>query len=54
MRFVLELRYTEDGVEGEVVADGQSVPQRFSSWLDLLRLLEQPGPPRPLPDPGDA
>jgi hypothetical protein len=40
MRFVVEVRYTDEGVEGEVVAAGQSTSQRYSSWLELLRLLE--------------
>lgn len=51
MRFVLELTYTDRGIEGEVTADGQSVPHRFSSWLELLRLLERPGSPHEVPDP---
>jgi hypothetical protein len=54
MRFVVEVRYTDDGVEGEVVAERQSLPQRFSSWLELLRLLEQPGPPHSTQNLADA
>jgi hypothetical protein len=42
VRFVLELTPTEDGrVEGVLVREGSDEPQRFSGWLDLLRLLER-------------
>ena len=41
VRFVLELSPTEHGrVEGVLVREGSDEPQRFSGWLDLLRLLE--------------
>jgi hypothetical protein len=41
VRFVLELIPTEHGrVEGVLVREGQDERQRFSGWLDLLRLLE--------------
>ena len=40
MRFVVELEYTEDGVEGEVASDGHR--QGFTSWLELIALLEEP------------
>jgi hypothetical protein len=46
VRFIVELRYTDDGVEGEVTPEGMTTPQRFSSWLELLRLLEPPPPAR--------
>ncbi len=54
MRFVLDLRHTEQGVEGEVLREGAAAAEPFSGWLDLLRLLEvgDPSMPRPLePDP---
>src|SRR3954466_1455463 len=42
VRFVLELTPTEHGrVEGVLVREGSDEPQRFSGWLDLLRLLER-------------
>jgi hypothetical protein len=40
VRFTVELRYSHDGVEGEVIAEGTTEPQLFSGWLELLRLLE--------------
>ena len=40
MRFLIALRHTQEGVEGEVTIEEQSNPVPFSSWLDLLRLLE--------------
>jgi hypothetical protein len=41
VRLVLELNPTEQGrVEGVLVREGSDEPQRFSGWLDLLRLLE--------------
>jgi hypothetical protein len=54
MRFVLDLRHTEQGVEGEILREGTAAAERFSGWLELLRLLEvgDPSMPRPLkPDP---
>jgi hypothetical protein len=42
VRFSVELRHTHDGVEGEVTPEGATEAQRFSSWLELLRLLESP------------
>ena len=42
MRFIVELRHSDDGVEGEVTREGATEPQRFSGWLELLRLLEPP------------
>lgn len=38
----LEIRYTNDGVEGAVVRDGLDGRATFSSWMELLRLLESP------------
>jgi hypothetical protein len=54
MRFVLDLRHTDEGVEGEVIREGAAAPEPFSGWLELLRLLEvhdpsMPGPPEPDP-----
>jgi hypothetical protein len=40
MRYIVELRHTDDGVAGEVTPEGTSQPQQFSGWLELLRLLE--------------
>jgi hypothetical protein len=41
VRFVLELAPAEHGrVEGMLVREGDNERQRFSGWLDLLRLLE--------------
>jgi hypothetical protein len=41
VRFVLELIPTPHGrVEGLLVREGSDKPERFSGWLDLLRLLE--------------
>jgi hypothetical protein len=42
LRFIVELRDTNEGVEGEVTPEGATEPQRFSGWLELLRLLEPP------------
>ena len=42
MRFIIELHHTTDGVEGNVTPEGATEAQRFSSWLELLRLLESP------------
>jgi hypothetical protein len=42
VRFSVELRHTDDGVEGEVTPEGTTEAQQFSSWLELLRLLERP------------
>ena len=44
MRFVVELRHTKDNVEGEVTPEGATQGQPFSTWLELLRLLEQRDP----------
>jgi hypothetical protein len=42
VRFIVELRQTDDNVEGEVTPEGATQAQPFSSWLELLRLLEPP------------
>jgi hypothetical protein len=47
MRVVVEIHHTGDGVEGEVRMEAGTVSRPFSSWLDLLRLLEQPDPQQP-------
>jgi hypothetical protein len=43
-RFVVEIVPTADGRVVGTVHDGGG-PVAFSGWLDLLRLLEPPGPP---------
>jgi hypothetical protein len=45
LRFIVEIRLTDEGVEGEVLPEDATKPQRFSGWLELLRLLE-PSPAR--------
>jgi hypothetical protein len=47
MRFVLDLRHTDQGVEGEVIREGAAAPEPFSGWLELLRLLEVRDPSMP-------
>jgi hypothetical protein len=47
MRFVLDLRHTDQGVEGEVIREGAAAAEPFSGWLELLRLLEVPEPSTP-------
>jgi hypothetical protein len=42
VRYIVDLRHTGDTVEGEVTPEGASEAQPFSSWLELLRLLEPP------------
>jgi hypothetical protein len=49
VRFVLELSHTKDGVEGELTPEGTGSPQPFTSWLELLRLLEPSGPENTAP-----
>jgi hypothetical protein len=49
MRFVLDLRHTKQGVEGEVLREGTAAAEPFSGWLELLRLLEVPDPSMPDP-----
>ena len=44
MRFVVDLRPTDQGVEGEVLREGSAVAEPFSDWLELLRLLEAGDP----------
>lgn len=56
MRFVLDLRVTAQGVEGEVTREESGTAEPFSGWLELLRLLElhplsSPGPQEPAPPP---
>jgi hypothetical protein len=38
----MDLHHTADGVEGAIAAGRHLKPQPFSSWLDLIRLLDQP------------
>jgi hypothetical protein len=42
LRGSFELRRTTDGVEGQVVPDDGGPPLVFSSWLELLCILEPP------------
>ncbi len=51
MRFTVELHYIDGNVEGEVLREGAAEPERFSGWLELLRLLEAPDQPEPDPLP---
>jgi hypothetical protein len=44
MRFVVDLRHTDQSVEGEVLREGSAVAEPFSGWLELLRLLEVSDP----------
>ncbi|MGH4031202.1 hypothetical protein ACQB60_19960 [Actinomycetota bacterium Odt1-20B] len=54
MRVLIELHHRGDEAYGRVRVEGAARPVPFSSWLDLLRLLERPAPP-PLPSPaGEA
>ena len=41
MRFVVELRRVNDGVEGVVIPEGTDERTPFSGWLELLRLLDE-------------
>lgn len=49
MRFVLDLRQTAQGVEGEVTREGSATGEPFCGWLELLRLLELRPPASPSP-----
>lgn len=40
VRFIVELRHTDDGVEGFVAADGDPHAHTFAVWLELLEKLE--------------
>ena len=54
MRFVLDIRHTDQGVEGEVLREGTAAAEPFCGWLELLRLLEVRDPSIPSaagPDP---
>jgi hypothetical protein len=42
VRYIVDLRHTDDTVEGEVTPEGAIQAQPFSSWLELLWLLEPP------------
>ncbi|MFE0103459.1 hypothetical protein [Streptomyces sp. NPDC059009] len=46
MRVLIELHHRGDEAYGRVRVEGAARPVPFSSWLDLLRLLERPAPPR--------
>lgn len=40
--FTVEIRYHADGASGYVTPQGDTTRTPFSSWLELLRLLEPP------------
>jgi hypothetical protein len=42
VRVIVELHHINDTVEGAVTPEGATEAQPFSSWLELLRLLEPP------------
>uniref|UniRef100_A0AAU2UXF1 Uncharacterized protein n=1 Tax=Streptomyces sp. NBC_00003 TaxID=2903608 RepID=A0AAU2UXF1_9ACTN len=52
MRVVIDLYHHGDEAYGQACIEGAGEPVLFSSWLDLLRLLERPPPP-PEPRPDD-
>jgi hypothetical protein len=54
-RYVLELSYSGEGVSGWLERNGGR-PSVFSSWLELLCLLEAPAPPAapPAENPGSG
>jgi hypothetical protein len=59
VRFVLDLRQTTQGVEGELTREGAATAEPFCGWLELLRLLElgapsSPGPGEPDPPPAPS
>jgi hypothetical protein len=43
LRIVIDLEWSQsaDGVEGQLFREGSDRLQPFSSWLELLRLLEE-------------
>jgi hypothetical protein len=48
VRLVIDLRRTDEhNVEGEVISEETNQAQRFSGWLELLRLLEAAAEPHP-------
>jgi hypothetical protein len=53
MRFVLDLRHTDQGVEGKILREGAAAAEPFCGWLELLRLLEAPEPAMPSPPESD-
>jgi hypothetical protein len=44
-RFTIEIHYHAETATGYVTREGDATPTRFSSWLELLRLLEPTAPP---------
>ena len=47
VRLLVELRRTNgNGVEGMITFEETNETQRFSGWLELLRILEAAIPPR--------
>ena len=49
LRVVLELHRGEGSMSGRVLAEGQTQPQSFTGWLELLALLESACPPADRP-----
>jgi hypothetical protein len=43
-RVVLEFTRSQAGFQGTMLDEGASEPVVFSGWLELLALLEAPGP----------
>lgn len=45
MRYIIDIDDARrDRVEGHVIRESDQVPSSFSGWLELLSLLERPGP----------
>jgi hypothetical protein len=45
MRYIIDIDDARrDRVEGHVTRESDQVPSSFSGWLELLSLLERPGP----------
>jgi hypothetical protein len=40
LRLILDVEEANEEIRGVLFAEGMERPQRFSGWLDLLRLLE--------------
>jgi hypothetical protein len=43
VRFIVDLRHINDNVEGEITPEGATQARPFSSWLELLWVLEPAG-----------
>jgi hypothetical protein len=40
VRYILDLHHSAEGAYGEITREGSDHPEPFTSWLELLRLLE--------------